>query len=268
MVSAREGHEAEWGVRVASSLLAILLAVLPAAARAQEASSLLEQGVTLLEAGDPAGAVEHLRRAHAVEPTPRISFNLAMALAQHGDFVEARFLLRRLVASGDVNLLIREAASQLLERVAPQVATVRVRVEGGSPDQRVVIDGSRGVGEGREVSLDPGSHRVEVRSADGAVLARSEVELEPGARAEVVLRPVGASSRAALPGALEGGTTDAASRVEPSSGSDDVWIWIGVGTGIAVVVAAVVTGTVIALSGQGGASIDGDLDDVHVGGAR
>lgn len=268
MVIVREGHRAEWDVRVAGSVLAILVAVLPATARAQEAGTLLEQGVTLLEAGDPAGAVEHLRRAHAVEPTPRVAYNLAMALAQRGDFVEARFLLRRLVASGDVNLLIREAASQLLERVAPQVATVRVRVEGGSPDQRIVIDGARGAGDGREVSLDPGSHRIEVRSAAGAVLARSEVELEPGARTEVVLRPVASSSRAALHGALEDGTPDAATHLEPSSGGDDPWIWIGVGTGIAVVVAAVVTGTVIALSGQGASSIDGDLDDVHVGGAR
>ncbi|MDQ3038149.1 MAG: hypothetical protein M3Y87_37500, partial [Myxococcota bacterium] len=161
-------------------------------ARAQteeEAQRLFREGIALREAGDAAGAIDRLRSAHRIDPSDRTAYNLAAALADGGRVVEARSLLRRIIASPR-ELLIVDAARDLLARVSPRIARVSLTIESEDPEVRLLVDGatsSTGPGGARAVSLDPGRHRFEVRDPAGTVLARSDVEVGEGERRALVL---------------------------------------------------------------------------------
>lgn len=214
----------------------------------EEADRFFREGVALREAGDANGAIERLRRAHRLDPAPRTAYNLAVALADAGRYLEARSLLRRLVSAGvDDDLLIHDAARALLDAVDPQVASLRIAIVGAVPGQRLVIDGARAATGAREVGLDPGAHRVELHSPSGVVLARAHVSLAPGEREHVTLRPAAIPARLEEP-ALE--TTAAPTQPAPPDERDDgeLWMWVGIGAGIAVVLTAILVGTTIAIS--------------------
>ncbi|AKF07203.1 cadherin-like beta sandwich domain-containing protein [Sandaracinus amylolyticus] len=243
----------------------------PARAQDGEATRLFEEGVALREAGDSVGAIERLRRAHALDPGDRTAYNLAAALVDRGDFVEAQRLLRRVVAR-QRDLLVADAARELLASVDAQVASVQLRIASLQPTHALFVDGAAtdpGAGA-REISLDPGRHRLEVRDDRGVVLARTDVELREGERRAVVLHPVAsarASSSAARADANGARERSATSPQEPASGGDDAWVWVGVGAGIAAAVAIGVAIAVLALGGQsGGTAQPSDLPPVIVRG--
>ncbi|UJR80215.1 tetratricopeptide repeat protein [Sandaracinus amylolyticus] len=242
----------------------------PAHAQDGDATRLFEEGVALREAGDSAGAVERLRRAHALDPGDRTAYNLAAALVDRGDLVEAQRLLRRVVAR-QRDLLVADAARELLSRIEERIASVQLRIASIQPTHALYVDGAAtdaGAGA-REISLDPGRHRLEVRDDRGVVLARSEVELREGERRAVVLHPVAPAptSSAARDGANGARDQHGVLTTQVESGGDDAWIWLGVGAGIAAAVAIGVVIAVLALGGQGGGTPQpGDLPPVIVRG--
>lgn len=236
-------------------LVPMLLAISVLPVRAQDADPqtaaerAFREGVALRAAGDLDGAIARLRRAHRLAPHGRPAYNLAAALVEAGDLVEARSLLRRILgrSGADRDLLIADAARALLEAISPRIAVVRVQVLGAEPQHALIIDGERSIGgPARDVSLDPGAHRFEVLSADGTVLARSEVELAEGDRRSVSLRPVSAPSMAML----ERRDVVRAAREPVTTEERDRWIWIVIASGIAVAVAAGTVVTVASLAGS------------------
>lgn len=241
----------------AALLATVLACATPARAQDAEARRLFEEGVALREAGDTEGAVARLRRAHALEPDARTAYNLAAALFDQGRLVEAERLLRRVIARGE-DLLVADAARALQGEIAPRIATLGLTVAGAELDQRVFVDGAAtglGIEGAREIRLDPGRHRVEVRDASGVVLARRDVELGEGERASLALHPVAPPSvRATSEPRAHGRSAVGASAPAANDGgsSDETWAWVGVGAGLAVVIVVGAVATGLALGGQSG----------------
>lgn len=242
-----------------------------------QARRYFEEGVALREAGDAEGAIDRLRRAHALAPGARSAYNLAAALVDGGRLVEAQRLLRRVVARRE-DLLIADAAGALLARIEPRISIVDLRVAGASSAHRVMVDGAPvelGAQGAREIAMNPGAHRIEVQDAAGVVLARRDLELSEGERLGLTLRPVaspGAPIASASPAARRGrrATPPGATSVPadaPESGGDETWLWVGLGTGAAVVIAIGAVAAGLALGGQGGGTpSSGDLPPVIVRG--
>lgn len=252
-------------VFVALVLALVAVASPPSAsAQSEEAQRLFREGVALREAGDSAGAISRLRAAHRLEPDDLRAYNLAAALADAGRLVEARTLLRRIVARPS-ELLIADAATALLAQITPRIASVSLTIDGDASDTRLLVDGARtdrGPGGARAVSLDPGRHRFEVHDRRGNVLARSEIEVGEGERRALVLRPVTsplATAHAATPdaGAVPVGGTPA---------GDDTWLWVGVGVGAAVAIGVAIVIAAVMLGGPSAPAVNGDLPAVVVRG--
>lgn len=249
---------------VALALALVAIASPPCAnAQSEEAQRLFREGVALREAGDSAGAISRLRAAHRLEPDDRSAYNLAAALVDAGRLVEARTLLRRIVARPS-ELLIADAASALLSQITSRIANVSLTIDGGGRDARLLVDGAltdRGPGGARAVSLDPGRHRFEVRDRGGNVLARSEIDVGEGEHRALVLRPVTsaiATTHTARPseGAVPVG----------APASDDTWLWVGVGVGAAVAIGVAIVIAAVLLGGPSAPAVNGDLPAVVVRG--
>lgn len=224
-----------------------------------DADHLFREGVALREAGDTEGAIDRLRTAHRIDPGDRTAYNLAAALVDAGRLVEARSLLRRILASPR-ELLIVDAAEELLAVVTPRIASVSLTIEDDRRDLRLVVDGAAsdvGPVGARAVSLDPGRHRFEVRDQGGAVLARSEVEVGEGERRSLVLRPVASPARTA------GAAVASVSPATAGDPSDETWMWVGIGAGVAVAITVVAVVLAVALGGGGG-GVEGDAPGVVV----
>jgi len=172
---------------VRSSLLLLLVLCAPTAARAQPAETqALRDASARLAAGDAAGAIDVLERARGEAPSDRLELNLATARAAHGQVVRAARALRRLAESSR-DPLVREAAREQLDRLAPRVATLVLPASPPTEWTRLTVDG-RPARAGQRVLVEPGAHVVEASDLDGAVLASASVEVEPGATRDVELR--------------------------------------------------------------------------------
>jgi hypothetical protein len=135
------------------------------------------------------------------------------------------------------------------------IASISVRVDGAVPGARLVVDGIAGgsatSGEIREVSLDPGAHRLELHSENGTVLARSELDVGPGDHRSIALR---GPAPDALAAAIDRAPLAHDSAAQPRQGGDaEAWMWFGIGScAVAVIMTAALIGVVAAGGGSGG----------------
>lgn len=171
-------------------LLALLLTTLPRAAQAQDsrraARALFQEGVVALNESRFARARDLFRRSLALFPNAGTAFNLAVAHARTGHFVEASDLYGALLdeAHGSLRAEQRREVARLRREADANVAHLALEVP-DAPDGLIVrVDGERVlVGPLR---LDPGEHVVVASAPRFETLERTLV-LEPGATRELAL---------------------------------------------------------------------------------
>lgn len=161
-------------------------------------------------------------------PRAATALNLAQVLRSLGELNESERLVDRILAGeyGAATDTVRERAEALRAQLAPAFAHVTVELEGAERasvrvDEEASVDVT--AAEAHELRLDPGSHRLRVRSPDGRSLER-EVRLGMGERSHVTLT---------LEPLAPGVTSEVV-----SGGEDLTWV-IGVVIGVVVVGAGV-----------------------------
>lgn len=175
--------------RAPGALLALALALLPAAGLAQtaeaqaEARTLFDEGVSFADRERWGEALAYFQRSRALVERPSTVFNIANALVRLGRHREA------LEAFGDYLRLsdptrdaARRAEAVRLQRES-QAALATLTVTDLLPAAAVRQDGAPVPGSGarRELVFDPGAHTVDV-TAEGFLPLRWELTALPGAR--------------------------------------------------------------------------------------
>jgi hypothetical protein len=224
------------------------MAAEPTAADLETARALMKEGKRLRAAGDFAGAVEKLRAAHQLVPTAVTGYQLAAALADQGQLVEAR------AAALDAVLLPRASdETEASERARTEARALAGSLEARIPSLHVTVSAPPGVAvslaiDGSTVPaaaiavahrLDPGLHAIAVRG-EGAVPREEEVTLAEGETRElaVTLAPASAPPLAAVePAAPSVGPAADAPR-----GSSRVPVYVSFGAGGFFLIAGGVTG--------------------------
>jgi len=174
----------------------------PAAMRTAAARSLFERGLAAADAHEWSQAIDAFRQAHALRSSPVIQLNLALALAEVHQVVEASEHLRAVLRGPELPEGMQITAERALRTVQARIAWVRLRVDGPLDGRSLLIDGRAASAElaNALVPLDPGHHRVEVHQGR-RVIARAELDLEDGAETEVLMHlppPEGESATALL----------------------------------------------------------------------
>ncbi len=238
-------------------------AQVPDEAAAREARTLFEQGNTLAEQQRWSEALEAFRRSLAIVARPSTRINIAMSLLRVGRAREALASFDEFLRTADPGRdAERITTAQRLRREA-QEALATLVIEGVAEGTEVLVDGAHesGVGGGgrREVQLDPGTRRIELRGRNGAS-ERFEVHL---ARASQVTHRAQGTAAVVVPAVVPTAatvtvapatTTTAATvfrqpeRARPVTSRP--WFWVAVGGGVAVIATAVVLGVVLGSSSE------------------
>jgi hypothetical protein len=170
------------------------------AERKKLARQLADRAYELFTAGDFAGAIESFKRADETYHAPTLVFGLAKAHAKAHHLIEARALLRNLIAekmppdAPEAFLGAQNSAKEELKAVIAAIPTLEVRLRNAVPTARVTvtIDGAA-ANVGAPTELDPGKHEITVTHDHGR--ETSSVVLAEGAHESIVL------NLAAAPGA-------------------------------------------------------------------
>jgi hypothetical protein len=216
-------------------------------AQRRTARQLFIDGLADVDAQRWAPAADHFGRAYALTPTPEIAYNLASADAHLGRLTEASRLLGRVAEDPEARSGVREAARARLAELAPRIPRLTVAAPPGQ-DQHLWLDGAPLGPPGSAISLDPGSHVVELRVPGGETLSRS-VALGEGERHAVTF--------AASPAAVAGGVLGAPPPALPPASPGLLrrgWFWGVVGS-----VAAASLATALLVSRSGPAEVRGNV---------
>jgi hypothetical protein len=216
-------------------------------ARAASARALFEEGVSLSDQGKWTDATDRFRRALALRDSQVIRYNLAAALLELGQVVEATELLRQVERDETADAKLRGEASTRLNDALAKMAKLTVHVEGPLEGASFELDEHALETVQLEVAIpaDPGMHRLKATRA-GEEVASSEVTLAAGEAKTVTLRltpPVVATP-------AEAAQTVALTVPEPGKDQGEApkrkkIMWWAIGGGAAVAVVAVVA-TVLA----------------------
>jgi len=239
-------------------LLALLLLVAASAPRgglaqdsdvrlAAAARDFFAQGLRFADKSQWEQAADRFRRALTIRYSPVIAFNLASSLDELGELVEASELLYRVEADEEADEALRQSSTRLLGSIRKRLAQLTVLAEGRPGDSTVTLDGLRlpDVQLNAPFPVDPGHHEV-VLLRGQHTLAREQVELAAGGKAEVSLAPARVPTPAEL-AALEMANQNRVAGDDEPPLTERWWFWAGVGTAIAGVVTIV---TIAALSGD------------------
>ena len=234
-------------------------------ARAASARALFEEGVSLSDQGKWPEATDRFRRALALRDSQVIRYNLAAALIELGQVVEASELLRLVERDETADAKLRGEARTRMNEALGRLAKLTVHVEGSLDGVSVALDDRPLEAVQLDVAIpsDPGSHRVTAKRA-GEELAAADVELANGEAETVVLK----LSVAQVATPLEAAQTVALTPAEPSKDQGEqprrkkLMGW-AIGGGAAVVAVAVVTTLLVtrsAGSDKGESAYQGNFD--------
>jgi len=170
---------------IALSALVLVSTATPAAAQSAQdtarARSLFSEGVELAASAEFEEAASRFRAAYAIRPAPAIAYNLAAALVELDELLEASELVRQVKSSDESDEDLRERADLVQVLIDERLSRLTVTVEGNIGDVTLAVDGhALSSGElGIPIPMDPGSHAVVV-ARDGAELERRHAELARG----------------------------------------------------------------------------------------
>jgi hypothetical protein len=168
----------------------------PDAATRAAARQLAEDGVSALQNGDAATAVQKLEKAHHALQAPSVALWSARALVKQGLLVEAREryieATRLLVSAGDkaVQEQAKIEAQTESEQLSARIPSLRISVAGAAGGQgvQVSVDG-RELPElllGEDRPTNPGSHQIVAQR--GAEEAKESLTLAEGEHRRVELK--------------------------------------------------------------------------------
>ncbi len=180
------------GSRVAGSLLALALALLPYRGlaqtvdtqTAQTARAAFDRGVTEVDAGHHAVAAVAFEESYRLRPVPVVLYNLARVYESLGRLRQARDTYERYLREGGAGVAEerRRTVEASVSRLTTEIPQLVVRAT--PSDARVEVDGRVERPVGGVLLLDPGNHGIVV-SADGYASERRELRLDVGARIEL-----------------------------------------------------------------------------------
>jgi len=179
------GRRRVWVCWLVLSLSGSAAAAEPDAGTRAAARTLAEDGVSALQNGDAATAVQKLEKAHRALQAPSVALWSARALVKLGLLVEAReryIEATRLPFSGDkaVQEQAKLDAQAESEQLLPRIPSLLVSVSGAPAGLVVTVDGKQLpellLGEARPTN--PGEHRVVAKR--GAEEASETVTLTEG----------------------------------------------------------------------------------------
>lgn len=226
------------------------------AGRDASARALFQKGVELADSGRWSEAAQRFQSALELRDSPVIAYNLASALVQLGQLVNASRLLERVTGDPLADPELRASATTSLAHVAPRLGRLQLQIEGAQPGDRITID-DQVVPEtqlGTAFPIDPGTHTVSVQR--GELLLQSEpVVVFEGVTRELTLKlvPTPPAPRDAAKSMVTADTSTAASRsvgkpqqAEAQSGTP-WWLWAGAG---ALAVGAITVAAVVVANGS------------------
>lgn len=175
------------GARAGAGVAAPAPAPADQAERRSAARALFQEGLTHADAGRWQQAADRFSRAHSLQPTPEITYNLSTALTRVGRLVSAGELLRQVSDDGAASARVREAAGLRLVEVQKRLAYATVHVEPPGP-ARVWVDGRPldAAAIGVPFAIDPGTHVFELRAGARTAASRT-LSLAEGERETVTL---------------------------------------------------------------------------------
>lgn len=236
--------------RVLLVLALVLASVTARADPAADASTRFQEGRQLFRDGQFARARQAFQAAYDILPDPRVLANVAACLVGEGRAREGVEAYRRFLreAGAEVPAASVEEARNEVTRLLATLGELVLSVEPAGAEVR--IDGAS-IGPAPlpgEVTLDPGTHRLDVR-AEGLEPYSRELEVAAGQRVDlrVVLAPRTATPP--MPPPEEIPVTPAPAPPETPLGRGPL-LWSGVAVTGAFLLVGIVTGS-IALAQQG-----------------
>lgn len=216
----------------------------------QRATSLLRAGAALMDRKDPRGALDKFTEAFRAFPSPKIQFNIGLALQALDRTAAAHHAFSvYLDGAKDDNPARRQEASEHLKALRARLAFVEIKVD--LPDVSVSVDG---VDAGRTplprpLILDPGPHGITFDAGGVAPSATRIVRAEAGGTHEVLVTlkpaPIPLTMPIATPAAppalmVQTGPAALAPEAEESAFYKRPWFWIVAATVAAGAATAIV----------------------------
>lgn len=208
-------------------------------ARARRA---FQHGVQAADRQDYAGAARHFREALALHHAPAAAYNLASALYEQHEHVEAYNLVQEMLGDPELPAALRKRAQKLEQTLELEVARLTVVTSGANHDITAEVDGEplppQLLGQPRAVT--PGTHEV-AALRDGQVISRRSVDIarRTNALVDVSLIVTESGEAATEPASSLARVGDG--KGAPHSGWRNRKLWIGVAVGVAVVGASALT---------------------------
>lgn len=168
------------------------------------ARALFEEGVAFAEQRQFDQAVDRFRRSRELRRVPVVTYNLAVALAELRQLVEASELLRGVIRDETTPPELRQSAQVQLSQILPRVGRLTIRLSGDRSGALIVLD-DRPIASaliGVAAPIDPGQHRVVARRA-GREIASQLVDVTEGRDATVTLELEPAATRVRDIGGVE-----------------------------------------------------------------
>jgi hypothetical protein len=226
----------------------------------REARRAFRAGMAAASQAEWETAAEHFREAIARVPAPAVRYNLAAALFELGQIVEAHGEITAARANPELPSSVEAAIEELETRVRAAGGMIVIELSGDvypsgpNADIEVELDGTSIAIEALSdpVFVAPGVH-VGRALRDGTEVSRAEAQVDAGATEtlRLVIAPSASATAARAP-------PPASEEPEPESTSvlGQWWFWTAVGV---VAVAAVVTVVLLASGGAQLAPIEGDF---------
>lgn len=243
-------------MRIGAFIVAVALAIgafaAPATAQDADARELFRRGEAAYSVGNYDVAIREWGAAYALDPRPRIQFNLAQAYERLGRLKEAADALKKFLDSGDPDDPMYSDANARLAALQQRLSLTGVIVKGGPDGGKIYVDDRDWGRTPRpdKIPLSPGAHKVVVQwegradyVANIVVPAGQVVELginAPPGEEPTVVTPTPTS----VPDPNDPGpVNDPAHTQVPSSGSDSAsgtspWLWYGLAIGGGVIAGA------------------------------
>lgn len=204
-----------------------------------EARRIFSEGLSHSDRHEWHEAVAAFRQVIELRAAPPVLYNLAVALAEIGEYPEAQDLLGRVFADDSTTPPIRAASEDLLRELEARGGKIDVDYRGAREGVVFFVDGFALAGEAldRAHLASPGAHTVSVRRG-ATVLARAEVSVEQGETKRVEL-----VSPDAAPRRHTAGLEEPSAAPQERSLAKNPWLWTGVGLGVGAAVAIVLAVT-------------------------